>query len=176
MNLSFYVTDRFGNRVPVQIRQAQTRDYLRTKKDSWQTDWTSKYIQQRQFRKFAMETLKSGTLLGLLACEPLAEDNCLRLVYMETEPCSNPTLVKRENRKYNGVGRAFMAKSVAYAQSLGMDGTLSFKAKTTELFDHYRSVYGAIPLPYGDYELILFPENGIMILNDYMEVINNDDR
>ena len=114
MNLSFFITDRFGNRVPVHIRPARQEDFHQTKTDHWQTKWTSNYIQNPEHERFAMKVAATGELVGLLACKPLPKDNCLRLIYMEAAPHSNPTLVKRENKKYNGVGRAFLAQGIAY--------------------------------------------------------------
>ena len=176
MNPSYYVTDHLGNRVPVHIRPARENDYQQTVSDHWQTKWTSKYIQNREHERFAMEAATTGELLGLLACKPLPKDNCLRLVYMEAQPQSNPTLVKSKPKKYNGVGKGFIAFGVYYAITLGMDGTLSFKAKTSELLDSYKKRYGARQLFYDDFEMILFPEAGLPILNDYLEEESEDDR
>ena len=52
----------------------------------------------------------------------------------------------------------------------GYDGTVHFKAKTTELFLHYQKTYHAFPIPAEHYALILFGDEGIPLLNDYKEV------
>lgn len=175
MNYSFYVTDHLGCRVPVNIRPAEKCDYHATVTDHWQTKWTSSFIQNHDYEKFAMEVTETKELIGLLACKILVKDQCLRLVYMEAAPQSNPTLVKKKDKKYNGVGKVFIAYGVSYAVSLGMDGTLSFKAKTSELANWYQNQYGARRLLYDDFEMIMFPEAGYPILKDYIEEVPRDD-
>ena len=114
-----------------------------------------------------MTITETEELIGLCACKLLPKDNCLRMVYMESEPASNPTLVKTKARKYYGIGKAFLAWAVCNSLERGFDGTLCFKAKTTQLFLHYRARYGALPLLYSEYEMILLPENGLQLLTDY---------
>ncbi len=173
MSYSFYVTDHVGNRVPVHIHSATEADFQRTVDDSWQTSWTTQFIQQRQLEKYAMVAIETKELIGLCACRLLPKDNCLRMVYMESEPGSNPTLVKTNPRKYYDIGKAIIAYAVERAIRAGMDGTLSFKAKTTQLYKHYIEDFGARPLPYGDYELILFPEAGFSVLQNYLHKEDN---
>lgn len=176
MPYSFYVTDSFGNRVPVNIRPACQKDFEQTVADHWQTNWTSEFIRNREYKKYAMEITLTGELAGLLVYKTLVQDRCLRLFYMEAAPKSNPTLVKPGRRKYYNIGKAFLAFSVAHAMAAGLDGTLSFKAKTTELFYHYRKDFGAIPLGYAPFELLLLAEDGRTLLEEYyMEEVSEDE-
>ena len=169
MPYSFYVTDHFGNRVPVNIRPASREDYQQTKTDQWQTNWNSPYIRQRKLKKFAMLTCEEKELVGLLAIEPLPENYCLHMAYMEASPTSNPTLAKHSERKYYGIGKAMFAFAIEQSILSGFDGTLVFKAKTTELYYHYIGEYHAMPLGHTGYELILFPDAGLPILESYEE-------
>ena len=172
MSYSFYVTDYFGNRVPVHIRPAREADFDQTESDNWQTSWKTPYIQRGQLEKYAMIVEGSEELIGLCALKLVPEGSCVRMVYMESHPQSNPTLVKTNARKYYGIGKAFLAWAVADAINRRFDGTLCFKAKTTELFYHYRNRYGALPLPYSEYEMVLFVEAGLQLLDDYTNEVN----
>ena len=60
-----------------------------------------------------------------------------------------------------------MAFAVVEARAAGMEGTLSFKAKTTELYYHYIRDFNAIPLGYAQYELLLLAEDGQSLLQQY---------
>lgn len=167
MQYLFYVTDQELKPNDVIIRPAIEEDFQKTISENWQTDWSSPFIQQSHLEKYAMVKTYSKELLGLLACYPQEENNCLRLVYMEAAPNSNPTLVKTNQRKYYGIGKCFLAFATMHCLELDLDCTLVFKAKTTELFRHYIRDFGAIPLRRSGYDLILFPEYTIPILDTY---------
>lgn len=167
MYYSFYVTDQDYDINDVKIVPATQEDYEITATEHWQTDWTSEFIQQNHLEKYAMRKYYSNELIGLMACYPQCNNNCIRLVYMEAAPNSNPTLVKSEQRKYYGIGKCFLAFATMRCIELGLDCTLSFKAKTTELFWHYIRDFGAIPLRRSGYDLILFPECCLPILETY---------
>ena len=169
LTYSFYVKNIQDFSVPVIIQDATEVDYLETVENHWQTDWTTGFIQQEKYHKVAMYVKETHELIGLCAYYPLPTSNCLRLVYMECAPSSNPTLVKRKQRKYYGIGKCFIAFHVLTCLQEQFDGTLVFKAKTTELFWHYIKDFGAIPLRRANYELILFPENGIPLLESFQD-------
>lgn len=172
MSYAFYVTDQDQNKIPVSLSPASRSDCIETRANHWQTDWTSEYIQQDHFDKYAMVVENTGELIGLLACEPIPEQYCLFLAYMEAAPDCNPTLVKKDERKYYDIGRAFIAFSVQLAFASDCDGTLSFRAKTTALLEHYTRVYGAKRLNHYSYDLILFPEDGIRTLKHFTKEDN----
>ena len=171
MSYSFYVTDRFGNRIPVHIRSATKADLVRTIDENWQTDWTSDYIQQNEGKIISMEIRASKEVIGLCLCEPFPAGYAEHMVYMESSPSSNPTLVKPSARKYYDIGKVFMAYGVLVSLEDHFDGTLFFKAKTTQLYQHYIRDFGAIPLSHNSYDLLLLPENGLELLKAYEEVL-----
>lgn len=167
MHYSFYVLDQESKVNDVIIRPATEENYKKTISENWQSDWSSTFIQQNHLEKYAMVKTYSKELIGLLACHPQVENNCIRLVYMEAAPNSNPTLVKTNQRKYYGIGKCFLAFATMRCLELDLDCTLVFKAKTTELFWHYIKDFGAVPLRRSSYDLILFPEYTIPILETY---------
>lgn len=170
MPYSFYVTDHPGNRVPVHVRPATEADFQATVIDRWGSDWTSEFIQNPAFEKFAFVSRSTGRLIALGAYEDRKGWYSIQICFAETEPKSHPRLVaKREERRYTNVGKTIIAYGVLLSIQSGYDGTVHFKAKTTELYQHYKKDFGALDLPYEPYALILFGEQAMMLLNEFKE-------
>lgn len=70
-----------------------------TQEPHWQTEWDTEYIQDEEKEKFSLKTC-DGELVGLVAYEIRAKYVVVRIVYMESHPESNPTLVS--HKKYDG--------------------------------------------------------------------------
>ena len=115
------------------------------KKPVWQTDWTSDYLQDPRFEKYALKTV-SGELVALAAYETLENDVMVHLTYIESPPDSNPTIVGH-SQKYEGIGRVLIAYGIKLSIDHGCGGTVTFEAKVPELAEHYVRDFGACPLP-----------------------------
>ena len=86
-----YIELKDGDKISVIIRMMQQSDAERTKrKPVWQTDWTSEYIETSLYEKYAVETA-DGELIALGMYEVLERALVVRVVYMESQPESNPT-------------------------------------------------------------------------------------
>lgn len=166
MAYRFYVYDSNGQPIPVRIRKANLSDYRATK-SNWQTEWTTAYIQDPRFDKYAMVNEDNGELIGLCAYMPNPKMRCANMMYMEAAPNSNPTLVKEGAKKYHEIGKAFFAFGVLYSLEHGGDGSLFFKAKTTELLYYYEKAFGARVLRHNSYDMFLFDKAALTLLRDF---------
>ncbi|WP_195376503.1 hypothetical protein [Anaerotruncus rubiinfantis] len=140
----FIIRTSDQHRIEVGITPASSVDFEQTK-DHWQTDWTSDYIINSQAEKYAMRT-QEGELVALGAYEILPSSVIVHIIYLESHPESNPTIVK-ENRKYYGIGKALVSFGIKLSVDCGFGGDVTFEAKTPELAAHYEKDFGAIPLP-----------------------------
>ena len=70
----------------------------------------------------------------------------VRIVYMESQPESNPTLAGI-SRKYNGIGKLMVAYGIKLSIDRGFGGDVILEAKTDALAVHYRDDFGGIELP-----------------------------
>lgn len=106
----------------------------------WQTAWTSKYISNRKYMKYAA---KIGSELIALVAYEISEILIVHIVYMEAQPASNPTLDKG-NPKYTGIGRMLVAYGIKLSIDNELRGEVLLEAKTTELAHHYERDFGAV--------------------------------
>ena len=135
-----------AERIPVSIRKMRRSDAERTRKDpAWQTDWTSAYIAGSCCEKYAVQTA-GGELVALGMYEVLENALVVRIVYMESQPESNPTLAGI-SRKYNGIGKLMVAYGIKLSIDRGFGGDVILEAKTDALAVHYRDDFGGIELP-----------------------------
>lgn len=70
----------------------------------------------------------------------------VHITYIESQPESNPTIVKH-SKKYQGIGRVLIAYGIKLSIDHECGGTVTFEAKVPELAEHYVRDYGACPLP-----------------------------
>ena len=103
----------------------------------WQTSWTSEYLANPSFEKYAA---KVG------AYEILENALVVHIVYMEAQPESNPTL-DEDAPKYTGIGRLLIAYGIKLSIDNGLTGDVVLEAKTTSLAQHYEKDFGAVLLP-----------------------------
>lgn len=143
-----YILDRAGKKVDVTIEPASADD-LRTIDitPQWQTDWTDDYLHQKDFLLYAVKT-ENDELVALGAYQLLEQSIIVRIVYMESQPESNPTITtKRSERKYTNIGRVLIAFGIKLSVDHDFGGDVTFEAKTSELAEHYAKDFGAVRLP-----------------------------
>lgn len=110
----------------------------------WQTSWTSEYLANRRFEKYAAKV--GDELIALGAYEILENALIVHIVYMEAQPESNPTM-DQGAPKYTGIGRMMIVYGIKLSIDNGLTGDVVLEAKTTSLAQHYEQDFGAVLLP-----------------------------
>jgi hypothetical protein len=110
----------------------------------WQTSWTSVYLSDVRFEKYAAKV--GEELIALAAYEIQKNSLVVHIVYMEAQPESNPTLDDNVP-KYTGIGRMLIAYGIKLSIDHGFAGDVILEAKTTELAQHYERDFHAVRLP-----------------------------
>ncbi len=166
--LHIWDTDRA--KVLVFISKADKRDLEATIAAPWQTDWTSEYITTDRFDLYALKTMK-GELVALGAYEVREENLAVHIIYMESDPESNPT--RTAVPKYRGVGRAMVAYGIKLSVDAGFNGDVTLDAKTPELARHYERDFGAFRVPGRERNAapryLICDEAAQVIFTDYLE-------
>lgn len=141
-----YVLSPQQEPVSVRIVKMRKTDALKTiKEPKWQSDWTSEYIAQADCDKYAVKTA-DNELIALGMYEILSNALVVRIVYMEAQPESNPTIAGVE-RKYYGIGKLLIAFGIKLSIDNGFGGDVILEAKTDALAKHYRDDFGGVELP-----------------------------
>ncbi len=142
----YILSGQTHEQIPVIIDEMTPADAAVTNQiPLWQTDWTSDFISNPSYLKYAVRT-QDGTLVALGAYEILESSLIVHIAYLESHPDSNPTLQK-EHRLYYGIGRVLMAFGIKLSIDHDFGGDIIFEAKTPELARHYERDFGALPLP-----------------------------
>lgn len=145
MQFKPFVFDKMNRQIPVSIESMQQADAESTNLPSaWQTSWTSEYLAEERFEKYAAKV--GDELIALGAYEVLESSLVVHIVYMEAHPESNPTL-DGGVPKYTGIGRLMIAYGIKLSIDNGFAGDVVLEAKTTSLARHYEKDFGAIQLP-----------------------------
>lgn len=110
----------------------------------WQASWTSAFLSSPRFQKYAAK--HGDELVALGAYEILEKSLVVHLVYMESQPESNPTIVGA-NPKYEGIGRMLIAFGIKLSIDNGFAGDIVLEAKKSRLARHYEQDFGAVALP-----------------------------
>mgnify|MGYP000010974479 FL=1 len=140
-----FVFDRMNRQIPVSIvPMTQADAELTNLPPVWQTSWTSEYLMEECFEKYAARV--DDELIALGAYEILSNSLVVHIVYMEAQPESNPNLDDGKP-KYTGVGRLMIAYGIKLSIDNGFAGDVVLEAKTTELARHYEWDFGAVRLP-----------------------------
>ena len=134
-----YIELKDGDKISVIIRMMQQSDAERTKRKP------SEYIETSLYEKYAVETA-DGELIALGMYEVLERALVVRVVYMESQPESNPTLAGAK-RKYSGIGKLMIAYGIKLSIDHGFGGDVILEAKTDALAAHYQDDFGGIELP-----------------------------
>ena len=145
MRFSPFVTDSDGNLVPVTIAPMSSADAEQTNlSPTWQTSWTSEFLSSPHFQKYAAKY--GDELVALGAYEVLNRSLVVHIVYIESQPESNPAIIGA-NPKYTGIGRMLIAFGIKLSIDNGFAGDVVLEAKTTRLAKHYEQDFGAVALP-----------------------------
>lgn len=137
----------------------------------WQTDWLSDYMSDTTVEKYAVTT-EGGELVGLGAYQIRDGRAYVLIVYAESAPHSNPTMLPRESRRYYGIGKLLIAFGIKYSIDNGCRGDVVFEAKTDELARHYEQDYHAVRIPSlgeGLKRYMLSDEYAWNLFSDYLE-------
>lgn len=140
-----FVYDSANQETPVSIQRMTWQDAVTTDSSpAWQTSWTSEYLQDDRFEKYAAKV--NEKLIALGAYEILENALIVHLAYMEAHPASNPNL-DGGSPEYRGIGRMMIAYGIKLSIDHGLAGDIVLEAKTTELARHYEKDFGAVLLP-----------------------------
>lgn len=145
-----YILSSAGEAIPVSITYMQKADAFKTITEPlWQSDWTSEYIAQAGYEKYAVRA-PQNELVALGMYEILENSLVVRIVYIEAQPESNPTIAG-EKRKYYGIGKLLVAFGIKLSIDNGFGGDVILEAKTSALAEHYHRDFGGVELPaFGD--------------------------
>lgn len=143
----YIISGTTGDKVRVNISVAAP-DILSSTQipPKWQTDWTSKYLSDPKIKKYAVKT-ESDELIALGAYEVIGKQAYVYIVYMESAPENNPTMISSDMRKYYGIGELLLAFGIKFSIDNGCRGDIVFDAKTDELAKHYEEDFHALRLP-----------------------------
>ena len=145
MQFKPFVFNREHTQIPVSIEPMTQLDAeLTNSSPIWQTSWTSEYLADENYEKYAARV--GEELIALAAYEILENSLVVHIAYMEAQPESNPTL-NGGAPKYIGIGRLMIAYGIKLSIDNGFAGDVVLEAKTTELARHYEKDFGAVPLP-----------------------------
>ena len=145
MKFSPFVFDADNNMIAVTIGSMASADAAMTDRAPyWQTSWTSEYLSEDRFEKYAAK--KGDELVALGAYEILKNSLIVHIAYMEAQPQSNP-VIAGSNPKYSGIGRLLIAYGIKLSIDNGFAGDVVLEAKTSQLAKHYEKDFGAVALP-----------------------------
>lgn len=145
MRFEPFVYDSSNQKIPATITVMTSEDAEKTNANPlWQTSWTSDYLNDTRFKKFAAKI--GDELVALGAYEILENALVVHIVYMEAQPESNPTITA-VHPKYTGIGRMMIAYGIKLSIDNGLAGDVVLEAKTSKLAKHYEKDFGAVPLP-----------------------------
>lgn len=145
MRFQPFVFDRQGCHISVIIEPMTQRDAeLTNGQPLWQTSWTSEFLLDERFQRYAARA--GDELIALGAYEILENALAVHIVYLEAQPESNPTLDGGQP-KYMGIGRLMIAYGIKLSIDNGLAGDVVLEAKTTALAKHYERDFGAVRLP-----------------------------
>ena len=140
-----FVLNQANQQIPVSIKPMSQSDAESTNlPPAWQTSWTSDYLSESRFEKYAAKA--GNELIALGAYEIMEHSLMVHIVYMEAQPESNPNL-DDGIPLYTGIGRLLIAYGIKLSIDHGFAGDVVLEAKTPELAEHYRKDFGAVLLP-----------------------------
>ena len=145
MRFQPFVYDQANRQIPVTIEPMTLADAaLADKEPLWQTSWTSAFLADSSFEKYAAKV--GNEMIALAAYEILDNALVVHIVYMEAQPESNPVL-DNTAPKYMGIGRLLIVFGIKLSIDNGFTGDVVLEAKTTDLAKHYEDDFGAVLLP-----------------------------
>ena len=115
-----YVYDAGGQRVDVDIVPMSQADAERTDAEPlWQSSWTSEFLQAERLKRYAVK--RGEELIALGAYEVHKDALVVYIIYMESQPQSNPTIAA-ERRKYSGISHS----ASSFPWTMASEATLFF--------------------------------------------------
>ena len=167
--LDLYVTDTAGNRLPVYMHLVTPHD-IESTRNGWQTYWGTPYLRRPNLSNYAMKSA-SDELIALASYEVLDNRLVVHIVYMESQPESNPTLA--DWKKYSGIGKAIVAYGIKLSVEHGFGGDVILEPKTPELLKHYVKDFGGLVLPnFGNAipnSVLIADHAAAQLVSDYLE-------
>ena len=138
----FIIRNSDNKKIRAVISPMKRKDAVQTTREpGWQSNWTNEELEE--FEKYSLKT-EDGELVALGAYEILQKKVCVHIVYIESQPESNPTMT--QEKKYNGIGRLLIAFGIKLSIDNGCGRDVTFQAKTPELAKHYVDEFGAFPV------------------------------
>lgn len=175
----YVVEQATGKRIDVIIDPASKQDLQFTSEDPlWQSNWNSEYLSDSSTDIFAVKT-GDGELIGLGAYQIRGKATYVFIVYIESAPHSNPTMKKKFDRKYIGIGQLLIAFGIKYSVDNGCRGDVVFDAKTDNLAVHYEKDFNARRVSGGDdgiKRFMLADEDAWRVFSKYLEVQNGKEQ
>lgn len=159
-------------KIPAVVKPATENDFGQT--TGWQTNWTSKAASDMP-NKVALRRSDDNELLGLMSYDLNEKGLAVEIIYIESAGHSNANLLKETGgrKKYVGVAKALFAYAVKVSMDAGFGGVLYFRAKTSQLRDHYIKKFGAVPLgQYDPFRLIIWEDAAEEIISEYEKAVN----
>lgn len=145
MEFKPFVLGRDGAQIPVTIAPMTSADAQSTNETPpWQTSWTSEYLLDDRFEKYAAKV--GDELVALGAYEILENSLVVHIAYMEAHPASNPNL-DGGTPEYTQIGRLMIAYGIKLSIDNGLAGDVVLEAKTAQLAQHYERDFGAVRIP-----------------------------
>lgn len=145
MRFQPFVFNRQGEQISVTIEPMTGQDAeLTNAQPLWQTSWTSEFLSDERFQRYAARA--GNELIALGAYEILENALVIHIAYLESHPESNPTLDEGQP-KYMGIGRMMVSYGIKLSIDNGLAGDVVLEAKTTALAKHYERDFGAVRLP-----------------------------
>ena len=148
MQFTPFIYDKNEKQTAVSIEPMTNADAEETNRPPvWQTSWTSEYLFDGRFEKYAVRA--GEELIALGAYEILQDALVVHITYLEAQPGSNPTM-DGGTPNYTGIGRLLIAYGIKLSIDYGFAGDVVLEAKTSALARHYERDFGAIRLPIFD--------------------------
>lgn len=145
MEFKPFVLGRNREQVPASITPMAPADAQSTNETpQWQTSWTSEYLLDDRFDKYAAKV--DDELIALGAYEILENSLVVHIAYMEAHPESNPNL-DGGVPKYTEIGRMMVAYGIKLSIDNGLAGDVVLEAKSAQLARHYEKDFGAVRIP-----------------------------
>lgn len=125
------------------------------KKDGWRFDWS--LPSKDGYTVYQLNLKNSKTIQGLLATKP--DEGFINVALVETAPHNYGS-----EGKYDGVGGHLFAIACKQSFDAGLDGYVSFTAKT-KLVGYYHEKFGAIPID--GQRMYIDTRNALKLLEQY---------
>ncbi len=91
----FIIRNSDNKKIRAVISPMKRKDAVQTTREpGWQSNWTNEELEE--FEKYSLKT-EDGELVALGAYEILQKKVCVHIVYIESQPESNPTMTQEKS-------------------------------------------------------------------------------